>query len=73
MRKVALSTAAAMLMLATPALAQGVDFSIGPRGPSVHVGPGYGYHGPRGYYREGYVRHREYPGLRRSYRVYDYD
>jgi hypothetical protein len=44
MKKFALGVAAAALMAATPATAQYAEFGFGPRGPSVHVGPGYDYH-----------------------------
>jgi len=78
MRKIALGAVASLLLLASPALAQHFDFGIGPWGPSIHVGPGHGYYGgraygPRAYYRDGYVQHRDYPAYRRSYRVYEYD
>ena len=78
MKKLALGVAAAALMVATPASAQYAEFGFGPRGPSVHVGPGYDYHGGtvygprRSYDRHSYARHREYPA-RRSYRTYEYD
>jgi uncharacterized protein YraI len=45
MKKLALGVAAAALMAATPASAQYAEFGFGPRGPSVHVGPGYDYPG----------------------------
>jgi hypothetical protein len=79
MKKLALGAVALTLMLTAPASAQYAEFGIGPGGPSVYVGPGHGYYGGpgygprRSYYRDSYMRHREYPGYRRHYRSYEYD